>query len=49
MDGMETAAKIRALMKKPGKAVVGGEATAAVKALLAALYPPALRWGKMKL
>ena len=36
MDGMETAAKIRALMKKPGKAVVGGEATAAVKASLAA-------------
>jgi hypothetical protein len=36
LDGMETAAKIKAQMKKPGKAVVGGEATAAVKALLAA-------------
>ena len=33
---METAEKIKALMKKPGKAVVGGEATAAVKASLAA-------------
>ena len=28
--------RLKALMKKPGKAVVGGEATAAVKALLAA-------------
>ena len=36
MSGMETAEKIKALMKKPGKAVVGGEATAAVKASLAA-------------
>jgi hypothetical protein len=38
LNGMETAAKIKAQMKKPGKpeAVVGGEATAAVKALLAA-------------
>jgi hypothetical protein len=36
LSGMETAEKIKALMKKPGKAVVGGEATAAVKASLAA-------------